>query len=277
MWRGILCVALVLGLAAAARAQQEEAAERPAEAKLDSAQAVQQHVQATVREIVPLARSQPDEAAKKLEALKESLAKAGEDAEPAVKTAIAGTERTVAALEEMIASGKRLAELVGKDALPLNVEKWVNGEPLTDADLKGKVVLLDFWAVWCGPCIATFPHLREWNEKYADKGLVMIGLTRYYNMRWDEDAKRAVRATGDDKVPPEEEHEMLEKFAGHHGLAHRFAIQEDRETSDYYAVTGIPHVVVIDQQGKVRLIRVGSGDANAKDIEAMLEKLLGAE
>ena len=70
---------------------------------------------------------------------------------------------------------------------PLAVKNWVNGTQLTDADRKGKVVLLDFWAVWCGPCIATFPHLREWNEKYADKGLVVIGLThKDYGFVWDE-------------------------------------------------------------------------------------------
>ena len=66
---------------------------------------------------------------------------------------------------------------------------------------------------------------------------------------------------------------MLEKFAGQHQLHHRFAVQKDNGASEYYAVTGIPHVVVIDRFGKIRLIRVGSGDKNAHDIGEMLEKL----
>ena len=164
------------------------------------------------------------------------------------------------------------AKLVGQKGAPLEVEAWVNGSAVTDDDLKGKVVLLDFWAVWCGPCIATFPHLREWNEKYADKGLVMIGLTDYYNFDWDGQAGRASRSQ--DTVAPEKERAMLEKFAAQHKLTHRLGVQKERALSKYYGVTGIPQVVVIDREGIVRLIRVGSGEANAKAIGDLLEKLL---
>jgi predicted transcriptional regulator len=85
-----------------------------------------------------------------------------------------------------------------------------------------------------------------------------------------------MRAQGEEKVAPEKEREMLVKFAEHHNLHHRFALQKDTVLSEYYAVSGIPHVVVIDREGKVRLIRVGSGDQNAQDIQNMLEKLLAA-
>jgi len=195
--------------------------------------------------------------------------------EPAQK-ALESLERTLTSVQTSIDRAKRLAALVGMDAKPLEVESWVNGTPLTDADLKGKVVLLDFWAVWCGPCIATFPHLREWQEKYADKGLVIIGLTNYYNFTWDETAKRAKRATGEEKVTPEQEREMLVKFAESNNLHHRLAIQKDKGMAEYYAVTGIPHVVVIDRAGKIRLIRVGSGEKNAKDIGDLLEQLVAS-
>ena len=67
---------------------------------------------------------------------------------------------------------------------------------------------------------------------------------------------------------------MLGQFASHHKLKHRFAIQKDRTISDYYGVTGIPHVVLIDQKGKIRIMRVGSGEKNAHDVEAMIMKLL---
>jgi thiol-disulfide isomerase/thioredoxin len=190
------------------------------------------------------------------------------------KKILENADQTLMRAQGAIERAKRLAALVGKDATPLEVEAWVNGTPLTEADLKGKVVLLDFWAVWCGPCIATFPHLREWQEKYADKGLVVVGLTNYYNFTWDDAAGRPARAQGQEKVAPEKEREMLVKFAAHHNLHHRFAIQKDKTLAEYYAVTGIPHVVLIDREGKIRLIRVGSGDKNAKDIQEMLEKLL---
>jgi thiol-disulfide isomerase/thioredoxin len=65
-------------------------------------------------------------------------------------------------------------KLIGQPAIAVETTDWVNGSPVAPADTKGKVVLVDFWAEWCGPCIATFPHLREWHEKYSDKGLVII-------------------------------------------------------------------------------------------------------
>ena len=163
-------------------------------------------------------------------------------------------------------------KLVGQKAAPLAVEAWVNGSPVSDLDLKGKVVLLDFWAVWCGPCIATFPHLREWNEKYAGKGLVMIGLTDYHNYEWDEQAGKATRSADD--VAPEKEQAMLVKFAAQHELTHRLGIQKEHGLSKYYGVTGIPQVVVIDRDGVIRLIEVGSGEANAKAIGELLATLL---
>jgi thiol-disulfide isomerase/thioredoxin len=225
-------------------------------------------------ELYRLAMYRPDEGEKKLAEITAFLneqqeAAEDEDVKSRYETALASLERNIGnALER----GREVAETLGKDAAPLNVEAWANGEPLTDEDLKGKVVLLDFWAVWCGPCIATFPHLREWQEKYADEGLVIIGLTRYYNYTWDEEAGRASRA--EDEVAPEDEQKMLDKFAEHHELEHRFAIQKDDTLSEYYHVSGIPHVVLLDREGKVRLYRIGSGEQNAKDIEAEIKELL---
>jgi thiol-disulfide isomerase/thioredoxin len=230
-------------------------------------------------EVSPLVRSDPEKAEAKIKEARTFLDSIKEKAQQENTKSTIDTlaNRYFSQLQQAIDSAKKLSTLVGTAAKSLDdqVTAWVNGEAVTDGDLKGKVVLLDFWAVWCGPCIATFPHLREWNEQYADKGLVIIGLTNYYNYKWDEDAQRATRSQ--EPVAPEAEHEMLAKFCEQHQLHHRIAVQNEKsKLAEHYAVTGIPHVVVIDREGKVRMIRVGSGEENAKAIGDLLAQLVGA-
>ena len=252
----------------------QEAAEK-LKADPNSVTNIRGYVNGELRRIFALADSDPDAAEKELGELKKFLETIKPDQENAKKLMQSALD-SFPNFQRNIDSARKLKALIGKDSESLEagkIDAWINGTPLTDADLKGKVVFLDFWAVWCGPCIATFPHLKEWNEKYADKGLVMIGLTRYYNYGWDDAAGRAKRSQ--DKVATADEQKMLEKFAEHHELKHRFAVQgEDSKLDDFYGVTGIPHVVVIDQEGKIRMIKVGSGDENAKALEGMLKELL---
>ena len=54
------------------------------------------------------------------------------------------------------------------------ISNWINSDPLTMGQLRGKVVLLDFWTYTCVNCIRTMPYLREWQAKYADERLVII-------------------------------------------------------------------------------------------------------
>ncbi len=227
---------------------------------------------AAIQEIRDVMSSNPDEAEKRLDAWKDFLAKL-DTSTPPMKNLVQFANRNVTALELALAAERKRLDLVGKSAIPLDVQDWVNGDPLSDADLKGKVVLLDFWAVWCGPCIATFPHLREWNEKFGPKGLVIVGVTRYYEYEWDDEAKRPKRVKD---LPPDSEQAAMVKFAEHHQLKHRFAVIPKSSTfNDAYGVTGIPQAVLIDRTGNVRLIRVGSGDKNAHDLEQMLAELIG--
>ena len=56
------------------------------------------------------------------------------------------------------------------------INQWLNSEPLTMEGLRGDVVLIDFWTYTCVNCVRTMPYLRDWNEKYADRGLTMVGV-----------------------------------------------------------------------------------------------------
>jgi thiol-disulfide isomerase/thioredoxin len=241
-------------------------------ANVDDATALTKYFMKVAQEASPNFGSRPEEAKKQIASVREFLKGLRPKAKAETQTRIDDILKHLDATEALVDPEAAHAKLVGRKAAPLEVEAWVNGSPVTDDELKGKVVLLDFWAVWCGPCIATFPHLREWNEKYADKGLVMIGLTNYYNFHWDEKADKA--AHSEEKVPPEQEQAMLAKFAARHKMTHRIAVQRGDALSKYYGVAGIPQVVVIDREGVVRLIKFGGGEDNAKAIGELLAKLL---
>lgn len=220
-----------------------------------------------------LARTDPEAAEAVLEELEQAIAWAPERLDERSARSIGTYARSVQSLRARIEAAKRINAMVGKDAPEIDAEHFVASDPVTMESLRGRVVLIDFWAIWCGPCIATFPHLIEWHEKYADRGLVILGATRFYGYEWDEEAGRATRG---ENVPAEAELEMLEKFRESHGLRHGFFVtpSDSRYQSDF-GVTGIPHAVVIDREGKIQLVRIGSGEANARDLEAKIEELLG--
>ena len=191
-----------------------------------------------------------------------------------IQALVRGADRGLTSLEARIASAKAQQALIGQPSFPLEVEAWVNGAKISDKELGGKVVLIDFWAVWCGPCIATFPHLREWHDKYSDKGFVIIGATRHYGYDWDDSMDRIKKVEG---LSAADEQAALVRFAQHHELKHRFMVMpKESEFSKKYGVTGIPQAVLIGRDGTVQMIRVGSGDANAHDLEAKIEELLAA-
>ena len=96
------------------------------------------------------------------------------------------------------------------------------------SSLLGYGPLVDFWAVWCGYCYDTIPHLVEMNKEYKDKGLEIIGLTSYYKTYgFNKETGRGKRLT--EKLTKEDEQKMLKELAAHHKMDYRIQAVEPAE------------------------------------------------
>ncbi len=256
----------------------ESEAEKVALAMLQSdsptAADFQPYMTLKMRAATRLRSSEPTEASQVLDEIQAAL-DAFKDRLPEEQASrIARYDQQIAGLRNQLEAALRREQLIGTTAPPLDAAHFVAMDSVTMEDLKGKVVLLDFWAVWCGPCIATFPHLIEWQEKYGDQGLVIVGVTKFYGYTWDESAGRATKSQAEE-VNEEEELAMLEKFRDRYDLHHGFVVTpEGSDYSSQFQVTGIPQAVLIGKDGTIRMIRVGSGQANAEALEAEIKALL---
>jgi thiol-disulfide isomerase/thioredoxin len=145
--------------------------------------------------------------------------------------------------------------MVGKDApeftvgVILNANPAVEGKPtLSLSELRGKAVLLDFWASWCGPCQAEAPIVNRVAARYKDKGLVVLGL----NTSDDESTGKA--------------------WATMKNLRYPIVYDQGNKVADGYGVRSLPTIIMVSRTGKITAVR--SGITDDAELESIIKQAL---
>jgi thiol-disulfide isomerase/thioredoxin len=149
--------------------------------------------------------------------------------------------------------------LLGKETPEVSVKEWLIGEPTAISELRGRVVLLEFWATWCKPCQEMFPKLKELHENEGPKGLEVIALTRHY---------MAYGGTNESML---EERGLMLGMVNQHQVSFRVGIAEDEKLQSVFGANGLPTIILIDRAGIIRYAGPGESDlAFSKELQQAL-------
>ncbi len=129
--------------------------------------------------------------------------------------------------------------------------KDATGKLVQLADYRGKVVVLDFWATWCGPCVIEIPWFTEFERKYKDRGFEVVGVSM------DDDGWKAITP-----------------FVERKKVNYRVLLGDDKTGDLYGGLEALPTTFVIDRSGRIAAVHVGLTDK--KDFENAIENLLEA-
>ncbi len=129
----------------------------------------------------------------------------------------------------------------------------LDGKTVSLADFKGKVLIVDFWGTWCGPCRMEIPHLAALHKKYREAGLEIVGLAY-------------------ERVPAEKVNETVKRFVEQQGVPYTNLIGDPAAQGRVPDFQGYPTTLFIDRGGKVRLKEVGY--RNEMQLEAIITTLL---
>lgn len=147
-------------------------------------------------------------------------------------------------------SGKAGNEISSSKAAPDFELTSVDGKQVKLSDFKNKIVILDFWATWCGPCRESIPDLVDLRKKYKDKGLEIIGIS----------------------LDDENTVENVKPFINNYGINYTIVHGNSKVVQDYGNITGIPTMFIIDQKGNIVTSHMGL--VPKKIIEDEITKLI---
>lgn len=143
-----------------------------------------------------------------------------------------------------------LAGLQGKTA-PGFALVDLEGRKVSLADYKGKPVVVNFWATWCGPCKLEMPWFQEFSQKYAGQGLVVLGVAA------DDAGKTMIAGT-----------------ARKLGVTYPVLLKDDKVEDAYGGVDYLPESFYVDRMGKVSMVAAGVSEGGKDEIEANIKKLI---
>ena len=136
---------------------------------------------------------------------------------------------------------------IGEGAPEISAKEWINSKkPPTLADLRGKVVVVDFWATWCGPCVEGIPHLNELQRKYSGKNFQLLSFV-------------------------EEGHQTMDPFLIKRHVEYPIGLESSSLID--YGITEIPEAFVIDQNGRI----IWHGNSASSELDKVIAKAVGLE
>lgn len=133
---------------------------------------------------------------------------------------------------------------------------WINSEPLTLKSLRGRVVLVEFWTFGCYNCRNTLPSVKNWDARYREKGLTIVGV---HSPEFEEEKKL----------------ENVRREVASLGIHYPVVTDNDYATWKAYSVEAWPTIFVLDKSGRIRWAHVGEGAYD--ETEQVIKKLLGED
>jgi len=133
---------------------------------------------------------------------------------------------------------------------------WINSAPLKLNELRGRVVLIEFWTFGCINCRNTLPYIKSWHDRYQDKGLTVIGV---HSPEFDEERKV----------------ENVRREVTSLGIRYAVVTDNDYQTWSAYHVEAWPTSFLLDKQGRIRWMHLGEGGYD--EAERLIQKLLAED